>query len=680
MIHKKKKIDEAIENKILKAVIIGETFTRHLFPLNEGINDLLIPVCSIPYIEYVIDFLLLAGVSQMIFVVKNNHNSLKDYIKKNLKDIEKKTEKIIVVIHSEEINSVGDCLREVYKTNLITNDFILIRGLTICNFNLEKAYNFHKEKKNNDEYISMTTIFTKHILDSEESKINYYIDFMNCSLNYNYNNNYKTSYDENIIVIEKNTNRILQFESLENIDNVRLNTNVINLKNFNNDKKDCKNFDREIRTDLYDSFIDICSPEILSHFTDNFDYLNIKEDLYKNYLCSEMYLDTFYCYEVESNNYCMCIKNMENYIKISNQIINRWTYPLCLDNMNISKKLDIYYIYSCNNLYLGTGKEATNMISTLNLSRLNSLSDFRTSNLGNIDSKVNIVKVKIDLNSNVNSCSIGSGTFIDSNCLINNSVIGKNCYIGKHTVIRNSIILNNVDIGNNIHIINSVICSATRIRSGIISIINSYLGCGLDINESTESLKFLVSNFDKKIINIRISTDVDALSNTTSNNMFTTINENENTAISDDEDSCNNNYSNISISYNVIAHNEFLRSLDNLDLMLVSINFFNYINNKNQLETQMFKHNNIMNCDLKEIDNTKKNNGKNIELEEDDFTQSSLEDDDDVNYIDEINFEDEIIEIFNQEEKSIDEKIQELNILRKTNWNKTQGEGKKYYN
>ena len=51
------------DKKEFKAVVIPENFTKHLFPLNEKINDILIPVASVPYIEYLVDFLMNSGIT-----------------------------------------------------------------------------------------------------------------------------------------------------------------------------------------------------------------------------------------------------------------------------------------------------------------------------------------------------------------------------------------------------------------------------------------------------------------------------------------------------------------------------------------------------------------------------------------------------------------------------------------
>lgn len=593
------------EIKELKAVIIGESFTKHLFPLNESTSELFIPVCSVPYIEYLIDMLITAGVTQMIFVVKKYYSNLVDYVKTYLKDLTKKNSRLIHLLLVEDANSIGDCLREVYKENLIQSDFILIRGLTITNFCLEKAFKFHMEIKKADKNAAMTSLF-------KSLKNEYGV---------------KTVYDDNIIVIDKNTKQLLQYESIDGLDRVKLNSNI----KF--DLRPGKSREFEVKTNYLDTFIDICSPEVLNHFTDNFDYKNIRDDLLRNYLVSEMYLDTFYLYEIDSSLYCNTIKNMESYLKISNEILNRWAYPISLENLSASKKLNIDYVYSHNNVYLGAGKDSNYNVSHINLARLNSLSDFRNSSLSSLDNAANTVQVSVDCTANIKSSCLGIKTTLKEQVTVFNSVIGKNCFIGVGAKIINSVLHDEVDVGAGVEIIDSVICNNTRISSEITGVYNSYLGSSLEINDLNEKLQ----NIDRlKISNVRINKEHDS-SFIPTKILTTTINEKENTILDDDDDEENEGNDEIQ-PYNIVTHDQFFESLDQNDLQMIPI--------------------------------TGKSEDEQEEDKPDEFTESEPE----MNEGDE-DFEEPIIKIF-ERKADIKAATEELAILRRAYWDNTHGESK----
>ena len=133
------------EKNSLKAVIIADTFTKLLEPLDENISEVLLPLGNIPILEYMIDFLMSNSIKEIIICAKKNNRSLETYLKKH----HKKSKNFIKLITSDEFTDMGDCLRKISAEKLIstTEDFVLIRGLIVTNIDLEKAINFHKKKK-----------------------------------------------------------------------------------------------------------------------------------------------------------------------------------------------------------------------------------------------------------------------------------------------------------------------------------------------------------------------------------------------------------------------------------------------------------------------------------------------------------------------------------------------------
>lgn len=636
---------EKDNKKEMKAVIIPENFTRHLHPLNESTNDILLPIASVPYIEYIVEFLLNSGITQIIIILKNNPQSVKDYIKLYFKDLTRKNPKLFHIISNDSFNSFGDCLRELFKESIISSDFVLIRGLTISNFSLEHAISTHALNKKQDKNCLVTSVFKK---------------FKN-----EYNN--KTNYDNNVLITDSKTNRILQYESTDNVKRIKLNSNVKFSTKLNS------NSSFEVKSNIYDTFLDICAPEILNHFTDNFDYAEMRDDLYKNYLCSEMYLDTFYYYEIGGNDFCNTVKNMESYLKVTFELINRWAYPLfSLDNISLSQKLGIKYVYTHNNVYLGTGKESTGFTSHLNLARLSSISDFRTSSQAH-NNDGNSIQVSADYTTNIAKSVVGSHSYLAPNTTITNSIIGKRCGIGKNTIIKNSVLLEDCEIGENIIIENSVICSRTKVRTGIILIKNSYLGEGLDIHEDNERID-LINRF--QIENLRMYNDEENTKNLAST--MNKVNENlDNILDSEDEDK-----SDEICPYTIITQEDFFNDLFgwNLKLNCISKNIISKKDDNSQIEED--NENDAINEENSDDYYIKGNIDNNVnekevaelknEEDEDEFTDSESELDEDMD-----DFEKPVREIF-EKKAEVNATIEELNILRKAYWDNTNAECKDF--
>ena len=68
--------------------------------------------------------------------------------------------------------------------------------------------------------------------------------------------------------------------------------------------------DMQIRYDLHDSFISICTPQILTHFIDNFDYNEERDEFMKDLFSSEISNEHITFYELETTDYVRRIKSV----------------------------------------------------------------------------------------------------------------------------------------------------------------------------------------------------------------------------------------------------------------------------------------------------------------------------------------------------------------------------------
>ena len=292
-----------------KAVIIGETFTSLLNPLTSETPSLLLPICGIPLIEFMLDSLSSSTIiKEIIICIKKSSDfiELDKYLKKYHKSLNTK------IIQNEEFQSVGDCLRKIFSEKLISTDFVLIHGLLISNVDIDELYKIHISNKEKDKNCLVTSVMKK---------------FKNT-------NEFKTDYDENILIYDDNTKKIYQFEPTFQEDN------KIKLYEAINNKKSNINNNYIVRGDLIETGIEICSSELLNIISENFELKSIRDSI-KNILGNEIYLDTFYLYDLGKDLYCGIIRNVESYLKVNFEILNRWAYPIVIDNIDMSNKLKI---------------------------------------------------------------------------------------------------------------------------------------------------------------------------------------------------------------------------------------------------------------------------------------------------------------------------------------------------
>jgi translation initiation factor eIF-2B subunit epsilon len=87
----------------------------------------------------------------------------------------------------------------------------------------------------------------------------------------------------------------------------------------------------EVRADLIDCGIDVCSVDVPSLFQDNFDYQDLRRDFLHGVLTSDLLMKKVHCY-VLREGYAARVRDTRSYDAVSKDILARWTFPLVPDN------------------------------------------------------------------------------------------------------------------------------------------------------------------------------------------------------------------------------------------------------------------------------------------------------------------------------------------------------------
>ena len=394
--------------KEAKAVIIGETFTSLLDPLTLDTPCLLLPICGIPIIELILNSL--SSIKEVFICINRYKTEIENYLKKYHKQLSYK------LIYSQDFKNVGDCLRQIKQDNDISSDFILIRGLVIINSDIEELFNIHIKNKSRDNNCMITSVMKR----------------------YKTTNEIKTNYDENILIYNENDKRIFQFEPTYNKTKVEIFKGIITKENRNNNFRE--------RSDLFETGVDICSPKFLEQMTEKekFDLQSVKDTI-GQILSDEIYEDTFYLQELNEDSYCGLIRNVESYLKVNFEILNRWAYPIVIDNIDMSNKLEINLKQLKLSLY--SDKET----NSENFRKAELFKEVVILNKENIVGKESKLKkcvlcknVQIGQKCELDNCIIFPGTIVENDVIIKNSIIGKDCQIKSGIKIISSILGTNI--------------------------------------------------------------------------------------------------------------------------------------------------------------------------------------------------------------------------------------------
>lgn len=284
-------------------------------------------------------------------------------------------------------------MRDLDAKKLITSDFICVYGDVVANIPLEPALVAHRARGAKDKKAIMTMV----LREAGES------------------HRTKSRSMRPAFVIDPASQRCVHYEQMRPRQTPRLD---IPEEVFR------EHVEVDVREDLIDCGIDICTPEVLAQYTDNFDWQlprrGFLHGVLKDYETLELMVHT----HVTKEGYAARVKNLQSYDAVSRDIISRWSYPLCPD---VNLLADQSYQLQKGNVYKEDG---------VVLARSSVIS--RKSVLGK-------------------ATSVGEGS------VITESVIGRRCVIGKRVKISGAYIWDDARIGDDTIIERAVVANEASI-------------------------------------------------------------------------------------------------------------------------------------------------------------------------------------------------------------------------
>ncbi|KAG2326765.1 hypothetical protein Bca52824_009493 [Brassica carinata] len=256
-------------------------------------------------IDYTLAWLESAGIEEVFVFCCAHSTQIIDYLETS----EWHTHPNLAVrtIESHKSISAGDALRYIYEqqteTSQIQGDFVLVSGDTVSNMPLADLIREHRERKKRDEKAIMTMVIKK----SKPSLITHQS---------------RLGTDQLFIAVDPLTKQLLHYEE-DKIDHAR--GSVCLDKSLME-----RNPSVLLYNDMQDCNIDICSPEVLSLFEDNFDYQHLRRHFVKGVLVDDIMGYKIFTHEIGSG-YAARVDNFRSYDTVSKDIIQRWTYPYVPD-------------------------------------------------------------------------------------------------------------------------------------------------------------------------------------------------------------------------------------------------------------------------------------------------------------------------------------------------------------
>eukprot|EP00606_Chrysophyceae_sp_TOSAG23-5_P000126 GSChrysophyteH2.ASY1.ANO1.1599.1 assembled CDS len=397
--------EEKREQK-LQAIVMADSFCRTFQPLTWERPKVLLPLVNVPMLEYTVEFLAQNGIEEIFLVCVWHADKLQAY----LDEVAQWPRNLTVhCMPMPACLSAGDALRELDSLGCVRSDpFVLISGDVVSNMDLKKAMAFHKTRREQDHNAILTVclkpvqvcVFSSWLLATTHTIITKNDELIKIIPT-------KHALDDLVVGFDKNTAQITYFSDNYKQRNARLPLQLL-----------ADHPSTVLRTDLLDTHIDICSPEMMLQFSDNFDYQDIRRDFIRNEVVNwELGMHVYgyilnNCPPYGAQEYAARVLDPRTYHSICRDIITRWVYPFTVDNCLLRQDTTYRLMHHKRNVYRERGVTMP-----------------RTSIIGE-------------------GVVVGSGSILGEHMTLSRCIVGRNCALGNRSSVIDSHIWGGVTIGS----------------------------------------------------------------------------------------------------------------------------------------------------------------------------------------------------------------------------------------
>lgn len=293
-------------------------------------------------------------------------------------------------------------MRDLDKRGILANDFLVVYGDVVSNISIESALNEHRARRAKDKNAIMTMVLREGNKDTHRG--------VGVSP---------------VFTLDPARKRCLQYDQIRDTDKggdrthgVLLDEDVLLLSGAE---------EIDVRHDLIDCGIDICTPDVLMLWSDNFDYeaprRGFLHSVLKDYELNGKTIHTF----IEKEGYGNRVRDLRGYDRISRDVLSRRTWPICPDG--------------------AFGAESNCRLYKGNIFRDEEVKIAKSATIGK-------------------KTALGRGSVIGARTRVEGSVIGRNCTIGDDCVITGAYLWDNITIHDGTHIGKAIIASDSTVGKG----------------------------------------------------------------------------------------------------------------------------------------------------------------------------------------------------------------------
>lgn len=163
--------------------------------------------------------------------------------------------KIVPIMTAKETFSPGDAMRDIYTRGLVTSDFVLVMGDLVSNIRIDEVVRVHKERRKTNKDAIMTMV----VKESGARHRTRFVRSLPVSFSFwvrDYNQSCSRARGESsVFVLDSKTSECLHYEHIQGFPRTTAITIPREILTAHPEV--------DIRNDLIDCYIDVCSVEVI---------------------------------------------------------------------------------------------------------------------------------------------------------------------------------------------------------------------------------------------------------------------------------------------------------------------------------------------------------------------------------------------------------------------------------
>ncbi|GAB5037539.1 bacterial transferase hexapeptide repeat-containing protein [Nannochloropsis oceanica] len=413
------------EEDWLQAIVLADSFTGTFRPCSLDKPKVLLPLLNVPMLDYVMEFLVAAGVQEVFIFCVNRKEDVQQYMARS----KWPSSVVLRCISSAKCMGAGDALREMDSLGLIrTNPFVLISGDVVSTVNLAAVVAAHKRRKAENSLSICTVVMAK----------------------VGYEASVHARREDLVVGLDAATAQLVLYEDDEGTEGGV----GVGLDLF----KEEGHPEMVLRNDLMDCHIYVCSPEVLVAFSDNWDYQDMARYLHQEVQNREMG-NRLFAHVTLPSEYAARVHDPHVYHAVAQDLLHRWLYPSVPETNNILAGELTSYRYHKRWLY----REETNEAEAYEDGNRAASKGVHVSRFATVSKTV----------------MLGQGTSIGAGSVLGRSVLGRQVKVGANVRITDSHLWHDVVVEDGAVVESSILSDGVKVMAGAVVGKGSLLSFGV---------------------------------------------------------------------------------------------------------------------------------------------------------------------------------------------------------